>query len=222
MCLKENSLIISCQAEGNDPFNTPTGVALFAKAAEMGGASAIRSEGIEKTKKILETVKIPVIGLVKGQYPNGQVCISREYENIENLVEIGCKIIAIDATFRSYNGLSGPEFISKIKSKFDVEIMADISTLEEALEIEKYDVEYISSTLNGYTNETKHHNNKLPNFNLIEQLSNRLTTPFFAEGRISTLKQAKKMMDLGASGVVIGTVITRPRIIVNQYSSIIK
>ena len=46
-------IIISCQSEGNDPFNAdPEYMALFAKAAEMGGAKGIRTQGIEKLKAI--------------------------------------------------------------------------------------------------------------------------------------------------------------------------
>ena len=56
MLLKKKCFVVSCQSEGDDPFNTPSGVSLFAKAAEMGGADAIRSEGLAKTKKILTTV----------------------------------------------------------------------------------------------------------------------------------------------------------------------
>lgn len=222
MLLKRNCFIVSCQSEGDDPFNSPLGVSLFAKAAEMGGANAIRSEGVEKTKKILSTVKIPVIGLVKNSYKDGSVCITREFDDIEKLIEIGCEIIAIDATNRLYNGLTGPDFILKVRSEFDIEIMADISTYEEAIRIEKTGVEYISTTLNGYTKETKKLNKELPNFNLVEILVQKLDTPLFAEGRISTPKQAKKMMGYGAYGFVIGTSITRPRIITNQYITLIK
>ncbi len=75
-------LIVSCQAEGDDPFNSPEGVALFARASQMGGATGIRSEGIAKTKEILKRVDIPVIGLVKDEFEDGSVCITRKMEAV--------------------------------------------------------------------------------------------------------------------------------------------
>ncbi|MBN2571857.1 MAG: N-acetylmannosamine-6-phosphate 2-epimerase, partial [Ignavibacteriales bacterium] len=50
----KGGLIVSCQAERNSPFNSPKGLTMFAKAAKIGGAVGIRSEGIEKTKMIIE------------------------------------------------------------------------------------------------------------------------------------------------------------------------
>ena len=38
MILKNKCFVVSCQSEGDDPFNTPMGVSLFARAAEMVGA----------------------------------------------------------------------------------------------------------------------------------------------------------------------------------------
>ena len=55
-------LVVSCQAEGDSPFNSPEGVAMFAQLAEQNGAAAIRSEGIAKTRAIVERVSLPVIG----------------------------------------------------------------------------------------------------------------------------------------------------------------
>ncbi|MCU7497403.1 MAG: N-acetylmannosamine-6-phosphate 2-epimerase, partial [Ignavibacteria bacterium] len=40
----KHGLVVSCQAEGDSPFNSPEGVAMFARAAVQGGAKGIRSE----------------------------------------------------------------------------------------------------------------------------------------------------------------------------------
>ena len=70
-------MIVSCQAEGNDPFNAnPEYMALFAKAAEMGGAIGIRTQGIEKLQAIKRATELPVIGLLKSRFPDGTVCIT--------------------------------------------------------------------------------------------------------------------------------------------------
>lgn len=222
MIFEEKALIISCQAEGNDPFNSPEGIALFAKAAEMGGANGIRSEGIEKTKRIIQEVNIPVIGLTKSSFDDGTVKITGSFEEVESLINIGCQIIAIDGTFRIREGLTGPDFISKIKKMYKCNVMADISTVEEAIACQESGVDCVSTTLNGYTPNTIQDNNGEPNFCLVEKLVKSLKIFIFAEGRISSPKQAKKMIEIGAYGVVVGTMITRPRIITSLFADKIK
>ena len=72
-----NSMIVSCQSEGDDPFNAaPEYMALFAKAAEMGGAKGIRTQGIDKLIAIKRAVKLPIIGLLKSKFEDGTVRIT--------------------------------------------------------------------------------------------------------------------------------------------------
>lgn len=222
MTFKKKCLIVSCQAEDNDPFNTPEGVTLFAKAAEMGGADGIRSEGISKTLEIINNIDIPIIGLVKSYYNDGTVKITGTFKDVKDLLNIGCNIIAIDGTFRLREGMSGPQFIAIVKKNHNCLVMADVSTIDDALACQAAGADFISTTLNGYTPETIADNDNQPNFKLVKELVKLLTIPVFAEGRIATPSQAKQMIELGAFGVVVGTMITRPRIITNLFAEQIK
>ncbi len=210
-------LIVSCQAEGDSPFNSPAGVTMFARAAISGGAVGIRSEGAAKTKMILESVSVPVIGLIKSEFEDGLVRITGSFSDVEDLVRIGCPIIAIDGTFRKREGLSGPDFINRIKSEFSTLIMADIATQEEAIECEKAGADLISTTLNGYTPETLNDKRYSPNFELVKSLSPKIEIPLIAEGRINTPQAAREIMTLGAYAVVVGTAISRPQIITSWF-----
>ena len=120
----KGGMIVSCQAEGDDPFNAdPEYMALFARAAEMGGAIGIRTQGIEKLKAIKRAVNLPVIGLLKSLFPDGTVCITGSFKEVEQLIEAGSDIVAIDGTFRKRDGLTGPEFIREVKNKGAVPVI---------------------------------------------------------------------------------------------------
>jgi len=218
----KDGLIVSCQSEGEDPFNSPEGVTLFARAAEMGGAKGIRSEGITKTKSILANVKIPVIGLIKSQFEDGLVRITGSFKDFESLLEIGCHIIAVDGTFRKREGLKGPEFINHLKKKYNAIIMADIATFEEAIACVESGADCVSTTLSGYTPDTKHLNTDKPDFELLKRLVKNLNVPVFAEGRYNTPELCAEAIKIGAWSVVVGTAITRPRIVTGWFVSAIE
>jgi N-acylglucosamine-6-phosphate 2-epimerase len=213
----KGGIIVSCQAEGADPFNCPDYVVLFAKAAQMGGAIGIRSEGLDKIKAIKAEINLPMIGLIKDSFDDGFVRITGSFKSVENLIRIGCDIVAIDGTFRKREGLSGPDFIRKIKQRYDnIVVLADIATYEEAIASEEAGADCVSTALSGYTRETQGNRNS-PDFELIKYLSRKISIPIFAEGRINTPKDAKQSMDFGAYAVVVGTAITRPRVITSWF-----
>ncbi len=213
----KGGLIVSCQAEGSSPFNSPEGVTMFAKAAAAGGASGIRSEGIAKTKMIAENIKLPVIGLVKSEFEDGLVRITGSFKDVEELLKTGADIIAVDGTFRKRDGLTGPEFIHSIKKKFDCLVMADIASENEGIACAGEGADCVSTTLSGYTPETHQSKSSSPDFLLLENLVKKLSLPVFAEGRINTPAEAFKMKKLGAWSIVVGSAITRPSVITAWY-----
>lgn len=215
-------LIVSCQAEGQDPFNSPENIALFARAAEMGGAAAIRSCGIEKTAEIIRRVSLPVIGLTKDSFPDGWVRITRSEEYVVKLFDAGCVMVAVDGTLRISNGMTGPAFISEMKKMTGKLILADISTLEEALACEAAGADALSTTLSGYTPETSEQNAGEPDLELTAVLTERSRLPVFAEGRITRPEQALQALRYGAHSVVVGSAITRPRVITSRFAAVLE
>ena len=215
-------MIVSCQAEGNDPFNAnPEYMALFAKAAEMGGAIGIRTQGIEKLKAIKRVTKLPVIGLLKSQFPDGTVCITGSFNEVEHLIAAGSDIVAIDGTFRIREGLSGPEFIKEVKKRYGCLVLADIATYAEAKACEEAGADCVSTTLNGYTPDTLQFHDG-PNYDVLKECVAGLTVPVFAEGRYNTPAEAGTAMELNAYAVISGTAITRPRVITQWFVNEIK
>lgn len=218
----KGGMIVSCQSEGDDPFNAaPEYMALFARAAEMGGAIGIRTQGIAKLEAIKRVTKLPVIGLLKKQFLDGTVRITGSFSEVEQLVKSKSDIIAIDGTFRERESLTGPEFIKEVKKRYGCLVLADIATFAEAKACEEAGVDCVSTTLNGYTPDTLQYHDG-PNYDVLKECVNGLSIPVFAEGRYNTPREARKAMELGAYAVISGTAITRPRVITQWFVEEIK
>lgn len=213
----KNGLIVSCQSEGDDPFNAnPEYMALFARAAEMGGAIGIRTQGIAKLEAIKRATNLPVIGLLKSNFSDGTVRITGSFTEVEQLIHSKSDIVAIDGTFREREGLSGPEFIREVIKRYGCLVLADIATYEEAKACEEAGADCVSTTLNGYTPETMQFLDG-PNYDVLKECVKGLSIPVFAEGRYNTPAEAGKAMELGAYAVISGTAITRPRVITQWF-----
>ncbi len=210
-------LIVSCQALGNEPLHSSFIMGRMALAAKEGGASGIRANTPEDVTEIKKVVDLPVIGLFKKDYIDSDIYITPTIVEIEQMVECGSDIIAMDATDRIHpNGETLDELFAKARKAFPKQIfMADCSTYEECLHAEKLGFDIVGTTMRSYTPYTK--GIKIPDFDLFVKLKEKLKVPFIAEGGIWTPSEARKAIECGAFAVVVGSAITRPQLITRRY-----
>jgi N-acylglucosamine-6-phosphate 2-epimerase len=209
-------LIVSCQAGPQDPLFGPGVMAAMARAAAVGGAVAIRANGPDDIASIRAAVALPIIGIWKIDLPGLGVRITPELEHARAVAAAGASIIALDATDRARSdGLAVAELIERVRAETGLPVMADVSTVEEALIAQDAGADLIATTLAGYTHGPAAGGG--PDLELVEALVPRLHVPLIAEGRISTPEQAARALALGAYAVVVGHAITRPEWITARF-----
>ena len=138
-------------------------------------------------------------------------------KEVDELVEAGCEIIAVDATDRLRpEGRTFTEFFTEVRAKYpDQLFMADAATYEEGKLAFELGCDLIGTTMRSYTQATK--GCPIPDFDLIHQLSCELGATVIAEGGIWEPWQLKKALESGAHAAVVGTAITRPHEITKRF-----
>jgi N-acylglucosamine-6-phosphate 2-epimerase len=213
----KGKLIVSVQALEGEPLHDPFIMSKMALAAKEGGAHGIRSNSKQDIIAIRKEVDLPIIGLVKKTYNDSEIFITPTKKEVLDLIESGCDMIALDATMRKRpNGESLQDLVNFIHQNNRL-AMADISTFEEAYNAEKIGFDCISTTLSGYTEYSK--KSDFPDYNLIKRCVKKLKIPVIAEGKIKEVSQLKRILKYKPYAVVIGSAITRPKLITERFAS---
>lgn len=220
----KGKLVVSCQALENEPLHSPFIMARMALAAAEGGASGIRANSVVDIEAIRQQVALPVIGLIKRDYPDSEVFITPTLREVEELVAAAPEMIALDATQRPRpGGETLAQLVAGIRARWPaLLLMADIASVEEALIAEELGFDCVGTTLYGYTPQTKGHTLPESDFALLKTVLSAVTLPVIAEGNVDTPERAARCLALGAHAVVVGGAITRPQQITRRFTDAIR
>ncbi|WP_106496323.1 N-acetylmannosamine-6-phosphate 2-epimerase [Lentibacillus sp. Marseille-P4043] len=216
----KGQLIVSCQALEDEPLYSSFIMSKMALAAKLGGAAGIRANTVEDIRAIKQEVDLPIIGIIKKDFPGNGVFITPTIQEVDELYREGVDVIAFDATQRERpDGKCFDQFFKAIKLKYpDQLFMADISTAEEGMKAAQAGVDIVAATLAGYTPYSK----EIKPMELVQELVTKVDVPVIAEGNFDTPEKASKALEAGAHAVVVGSAITRPKHITETFAQAIQ
>lgn len=222
MSALKRGLIVSCQAVKGEPLYGYGIMHLFAKAAKAGGAQGIRAL-CDDVDSIKDEVNLPVIGLVKECYPDSEIYITPTKKEVDRLLQTKCDVVCMDATLRQRpGGITLDELYAYARANAGGrEIMADVSTLEEAINADRLGFDYISTTMRGYTPYTKQY--EIPDVDFVaECIANVKHAKVIAEGGVFEVSHMEAISKVNPYAVVVGSAITRPAVITERLNNALK
>jgi len=225
--LLEGGLIVSCQASSGEPLCAPQHIVALALSAIEGGARGLRLEGVENIAAARQSAKLssqmPIIGLVKAVDVKSEdrlkmSYITNTYEDAQAIASAGANIVALDATGRPRpDGRNLRETIELIHNELNKPVWADVATFGEGMAAVEAGADIVSTTLFGYTEGTVAPREQGPGFDLLKELLSHTTVPVILEGRVWYPDEVRKAFELGAHAVVVGSAITRPKLITERF-----
>ncbi|MGG2027049.1 N-acetylmannosamine-6-phosphate 2-epimerase [Gottfriedia sp. S16(2024)] len=216
----KNGLIVSCQALDGEPLHSSFIMGRMALAAKEGGAVGIRANSVSDIVEIKKQVDLPVIGIIKQVYSNFPVFITPTMKEIDAIAQTGAEIIATDATNRLRpDGSDLESFYQEVRTKYPhILLMADVSSVEEAIFADELGFDIVAPTLYGYTEETDGLKIDDHDYAVIKQIVKKVkNAKIIAEGNVSTPEIARSVLDINVHSVVVGGAITRPQIITQRF-----
>lgn len=222
MSALKRGLIVSCQAVKGEPLYGYGIMHLFAKAAKEGGACGIRAL-VDDVDSIKDEVDLPVIGLVKECYDDSEIYITPTKVEIDRLLATKCDVLCMDATLRPRPcGETLEGLYEYARSKADGRaIMADVSTIEEAINADKLGFDYISTTMRGYTSYTTQY--EIPDVDFVAECMSKVKhAKVIAEGGVFEVSHMEAISKVNPYAVVVGSAITRPKVITERLLGALK
>lgn len=213
-------LIVSCQALEDEPLHSSFIMGRMAIAAKEGGAKGIRANSIPDIVEIKKQIDLPVIGIIKKVYSESDVYITPTMTEVDALMETKVEIIATDATNRVRpDGRTLTQFYGEVREKYpNVLLMADVSTLEEAIFADFLGFDIVAPTLYGYTKETEGKKIYQDNYVMIRKMTQAVQhAKIIAEGNVITPEIARCILDMNVHSIVVGGAITRPQQITRRF-----
>jgi N-acylglucosamine-6-phosphate 2-epimerase len=209
-------LIVSAQAWSGSAIDDPAVLAAMAVAAERNGAAGLRMQGVANLRAARECVNVPMIGIIKREYPGFAPYITPTIHEVAELARCGIEIIAFDATARPRPEGVGIETLVTAIHEAGCLAMADCSSAGDALAARAAGAEILATTLHGYTEETQ--GAPLPALGLLAEIA-ELEAFTICEGGVHRPEQLEQAFAGGADAVVVGTAITNTDWLVGEFAA---
>src|SRR5690606_29890583 len=146
-----------------------------------------------------DTVDLPVIAIIKRDYPGSDVYITATLKEVDELMVANPAMIALDATAHQRPGdLDLRALVLAIRKRYpEVLLMADIATVEEARYAAELGFDCVGTTLHGYTAETQGKKLAANGCQFLRDVLVAIDVPVIAEGNVETPEMAALCLELG-------------------------
>jgi putative N-acetylmannosamine-6-phosphate epimerase len=206
--LSVSPLVASVQTSAGSPLDHPDVLAAVAVASQAQGVRIFRMQGVANITRARAATGPPIIGLIKRDYADSEVYITPTAQEVDELLQTGCEVIALDGTPRPRPGDQRLSDLIARAHQAGKLVLADIDRPECARFAEEAGADLLSTTLGGYTKESRA--TEGPDLDLLRDVLAGASIPVLAEGRFEEPWQVDAALRIGAAGVVIGGALNDP------------
>ncbi|MGV3614352.1 MAG: putative N-acetylmannosamine-6-phosphate 2-epimerase [Fimbriimonas sp.] len=206
--LRECPLVASVQSSEGSPADGAAFFLPMALAHRQEGVTVLRLQGAESIRAVRDGTGLPAIGLIKRSYPGSEVYITATSREVDEALDAGAEIVALDGTPRPRpGGESLGDLIARVHGRGAL-AMADCDSVASAEYAVAGGADLIGTTMAGYTAERPA--TEGPDLNLLRELVALRRVPVIAEGRYGRRWEVEAALRIGATAVVVGGALNDP------------
>ena len=210
----DGGIVVSCQAGPGNPLYGLESMVRMARAAELGGARAIRANGPLDCSAIIAATNLPLIAINRIRLPGHPVHTTPTRKSALQVLATGAKAIGLDATSRPRPGGETLRDVVGTVHNGGAIALGDLGSMRDLEGALAADVDAVGTTLSAGTSNSA---GDEPDFDFLALLVKHSPVPVFAQGRYWTPDQARQAFALGALFVVVGNAITNPMAITSRF-----
>ena len=133
----------------------------------------------------------------------------------------GCAVQPPQPEVRPERDTTGAESDDRTRARIHTElkkpVWADVASRDQAVAAVDCGADAVSTTMYGYTEETRLPPEAGPDFALLEAICLAVAVPVILEGRVWHPDEVTRAFAVGAHAVVVGSAITRPQLITRRF-----
>lgn len=191
---------------------------LYAVGFGPGGYEHMTAKAIDVIKNAdVITGYTTYVEMLKKFFPDKEYVatpMTKEMDRCRMAVDLAAEGKTVAMVSSGDSGIYG---MAGILLEIANEKKADCSTIEEALHADELGFDFIGTTMVGYTKQSEGDKIEENDFEILREIVSKVNHKVIAEGNINTPEKARRVLELGAYSVVVGSIITRPQLITKSF-----
>lgn len=212
-------LIVSFTPSTETPWREPADMVRLAGAAQAGGASAVKVDGVAAARAVKRAFpELPLIAVQLDYSRGAEVWITRTQEQAVALRDAGADFVELgfDTAHRRAEGQDPEAFLRELRD-FGVVTKANVGTAADARMAVAAGAVAIGSSMMGYPPVP---GASLPDLGLVAELVAATDVPVVAERGYSEPEQIAAAFRAGARAVVVGSAIVDPVWLTRRFAAL--
>lgn len=201
----KNSVVIDIDNFRNEHLNDKEFIKYVIDFSERGGAKGFLSKSLSNLNILKKCTSLPIFAEIEENF--NDILISKTYDDFEKIVNLKPNFIVIDMSIFEDKFKDLQKLVKELRFNFDGELVARISTKEQAFEAYRLGIDALMIEIFGDCFDES----------IVFEICSDINIPTIASLNSVDFVQGKKLVENGVNIFVLGEDVTNPNFIIKHF-----